>query len=117
MPTLIPADQFAQLEELAAALMVRAREVAVGHAVFPEETPDEMVALSIEVQAFDCALMAVAKISPMAPRPMFVAFGAAIGVILAQQTEPQGELMKACFDQMRSTFDQIVAQQRPQGNC
>lgn len=117
MPTLIPDDQFAPLEELAAALMERSRQVAAGAAYFPDGTPDEMVALSVEVQAFDCSLMAVARISPLAPRAMFVAFGAAIGVILAQQTEPQGDLMKACFDQMRSTYDQIVAQQKPQGSC
>lgn len=117
MATLIPAAQFADLEALAGTLMVRAREVALEQAQFPPEVPDEAVALSVEVQAFDCALMALAKISPMDPRPMFVAFGAAIGVILAQQTEPQGQLMKACFDQMRSTFDQIVEAQRPQGNA
>lgn len=117
MPTLVPADQFAECEALAAALMARAREVATAQAFFPEGTADEAVALSIEVQAFGLAMMGAARISPMAPRPMFVAFGAGIGVILAQQTEPPGELMKACFDQMRSTFDQIVAQQQPQGSC
>lgn len=117
MATLIPDEEFADLEVLAQALMARSREVAGAMAVFPADTPEEMIALSVEVQAFDCAMMALAKITPMQPRPLFVAFGAAIGVVLAQQTEPQGQLMKACFDQMRSTFDQIVEAQRPKGNA
>lgn len=117
MPTLIPAEQFAELEELAGALMVRSRAVATDQAHLPEDTPVEIAALSIEVQAFDCALMALARVSPMPPRALFMAFGAAIGVILAQQTEPAGVLMKTCFDQMRSTFDQIVEEQRPKGSC
>jgi hypothetical protein len=109
----IPPDDFAELEALAQALLDHARALTAGHAIVAAGAPVEEIALTEEVQAYASAAQALARVTPLGPPALFTGFGAAVGVILAQQDMPHAELLRLMRDQERRTYDEVIRASTP----
>lgn len=117
MATMIPAADFAVIEEGAARLLGVAREKSVGHGALAADTPAETVVLHEEVRALQLAVVALSKQSALDEEAGFIALGDAIGSLLAQSLGDHVVLYKAFKDQCASTYDQIREMSRPKGNA
>lgn len=113
MAELIPAETFAKIEEVARQLLDIARTTAVGHAITMPGAPDEEIVLTEEVQATANAMMAVCRVTPLDAPALFVAFGAAAGVILAQSGGPHAALLKLMRAQEKASYDEVVRASTP----
>lgn len=114
MAELIRAEKFAELEEQGRRMLDTSRAIAEGPGthVAPGAPPEEVV-LTEEVQACAQALMAVCRVTPLAPEALFVAMGAATGVILAQVVGPHALLMKLMRTQEKASYDEVVRASTP----
>lgn len=117
MPKLIPRGEFDELVALADALLARSREVVTAEGDLAVDAAEDVATATIEVQAFSMAMMALATACPLMPAPLFVAMGSAIGIILAQQTDPHPVLLDALRQQTKASYNDIVEAQRPQGRA
>lgn len=113
MARLIPEDEFRQLEDLARALLDRARDLIRGGAITEPDASVEEVALTEEAQAYANAAMALQRVTPLGEPAMFVAMGAAVGVALAQSMSPHAGLLLLMRNQEKATYDEVIRASQP----
>jgi hypothetical protein len=113
MAVLIPAETFAKLEDQARQMLDEAREISRDGVLLAPGADDAEAALTEETQACASALMALCRVTPLAPEALFVAIGAAAGVILAQTVGSHALLLKLMRGQEKASYDEVIRASTP----
>lgn len=117
MAIFVPAEELAEITDAIGPAVEVARALAAAKTLIPAEATDEQAALHEETQALVFVVQAALLASPLTDSAAFVALGSALGVVMAQSSEPHAELWRLARRQLQLTYDDVMATTVPQGSA
>lgn len=117
MAQFVDPQELDEITEAIAPAIELARALAEAKALIPADATPEQDALHVETQALVFVVQAALLASPLTDSAAFVALGSALGVVMAQSSEPHAELWRLARRQLQLTYDDVMASTAPQGSA